>query len=325
MFRSCGRTSRPRPRHRPRTVRENGIEFRAPLLLLVLLLAFVGAGACGAEEKTKATPSPAQSPFASSSPSSSPPPPPSPPQFQRSPLPPPAGYSSASEAANAIAESETAIRSEAGAASAERLGRIQQLAYRTLVNNSGWRDPALKALPDNLRPIAQAHVAAGAKLRALTKPVEKLPAWRIVAPPPAEELRSFYSQAEVEFGVSWTYLAAIHLVETRMGRIRGTSPAGAQGPMQFMPATWDRYGQGDVNNPRDAIFAAARYLKANGAPGDMRRALYRYNPSYNYVDAIETYAGQLKADARVYLAYYNWQVYVRTTSGDVLLEVGYGG
>lgn len=95
--------------------------------------------------------------------------------------------------------------------------------------------------------------------------------------------------------------------------------------MQFIPATWDRYGQGDINNPRDAIFAAARYLKANGAPGDMRRALYRYNPSNNYVDAIEIYAGQMKADGRVYLAYYNWQVYVRTTSGDVLLEVGYGG
>ena len=45
-----------------------------------------------------------------------------------------------------------------------------------------------------------------------------------------------------EFGIDWTYLASIHLVETRMGRIRGTSVAGAQGPMQFIPATWASYG-----------------------------------------------------------------------------------
>jgi len=68
----------------------------------------------------------------------------------------------------------------------------------------------------------------------------------IVAPPPADELLGHYRAAGDEFGVDWTYLAAIHLVETRMGRIRGTSTAGAHGPMQFMPATWDAYGEGDV-------------------------------------------------------------------------------
>src|SRR5437899_2712296 len=77
--------------------------------------------------------------------------------------------------------------------------------------------------------------------------------------------------------VPWSYLAAIHLVETRMGRIRATSVAGAQGPMQFMPATWERYGEGDVNSDRDSIRAAARYLRANGAPGRMADALFRYN------------------------------------------------
>ena len=65
----------------------------------------------------------------------------------------------------------------------------------------------------------------------------------------------------------WTYLAAIHLVETRMGRIRGASTAGARGPMQFLPSTWALYGAGgDINDPRDAILAAARLLRHHGAP-----------------------------------------------------------
>ena len=67
-------------------------------------------------------------------------------------------------------------------------------------------------------------------------------------------------------------LAGIHLVETRMGRLRGTSPAGAKGPMQFIPETWARFGQGDIESNRDAIRAAARHLVAHGAPDRMRKA-----------------------------------------------------
>ena len=93
--------------------------------------------------------------------------------------------------------------------------------------------------------------------------------------------------------VPWTYLAAINLVETRMGRIRGTSTAGARGPMQFIPATWAAYGAGgDVNDPGDAILGAARLLKANGAPGDMAGALWHYNQSASYVRAVSAYAQQ---------------------------------
>ena len=101
---------------------------------------------------------------------------------------------------------------------------------------------------------------------------------RIVEPAPIEDLTRYYKDAEAEFGVPWYYLASIHLVETRMGRIRGVSVAGAQGPMQFMPGTWAAYGEGDVNSDRDAIRAAARYLKANRAPADMPMRV-RYNNS----------------------------------------------
>ena len=94
--------------------------------------------------------------------------------------------------------------------------------------------------------------------------------------------------------------------------------------MQFIPSTWARFGRGDINSPRDSILAAARYLRASGAPSNMGRALYAYNPSQRYVRAITRYAEQMMRNERTYLGYYNWQVFVRTTTGDVALEEGYG-
>jgi membrane-bound lytic murein transglycosylase B len=110
-----------------------------------------------------------------------------------------------------------------------------------------------------------------------------------------------------------------------MGRIRGTSIAGAQGPMQFMPATWAMYGKGDINDTRDAILAAARYLRAGGAPNNMSRALYSYNPSDRYVRAVSTYAEVMVSDPDAYWRYYHWQVYFLTKNGDTLLPIGYRG
>jgi hypothetical protein len=82
--------------------------------------------------------------------------------------------------------------------------------------------------------------------------------------------------------------------------------------MQFLPATWARYGRGDVRDPRDAINGAARYLTANGAPRDMAGALLHYNPSRDYVRAVTDYASGIRADQRAHYGYYAWQVlYVR--------------
>lgn len=260
-------------------------------------------------------PSPVRSPVAQDSPAPDPSPS----------LPPIPAMDTPASVAQHLAEVERLIRLEPTPAhNYGWLGRVHQLAYRTLVNNPEWRRPAIDLLPHDLREVAETHIEAGEKLRSLTRPVEALPAWIIVEPPPPEELRAYYSEAESTFGMPWQYLAAIHLVETRMGRIRGTSPAGAQGPMQFIPSTWERYGEGDINDPRDSILAAGRYLKAAGAPADMRKALYAYNHSDRYVDAIEIYARHMLSDQRTYLAYYHWQVYVRTVNGDVLLEAGYG-
>jgi len=227
--------------------------------------------------------------------------------------------------ATALAAAEPGLRDPATpAADVERLGQSQQVAYRQLVANPAWTDDVLGRLPASLHDIVRANLRAGSELRALTKPRTELPPWRIVAPAPADELLGYYKAAEAASGVPWGYLAAIHLTETRMGRIRGTSTAGAQGPMQFLPATWGQYGNGgDINSNRDAIMAASRLLVRNGAPGDMANALFNYNRSQRYVTAVTEYAKQMLAAEGAYRGYYHWQVYYRLTDGDRLLPVGY--
>ena len=207
----------------------------------------------------------------------------------------------------------------------ERQAHVQQVAYRTLANDQGRRDAVLRLLEGDLRFIAETNVSANMKLRSMIKqPRTSLPPWRIVPPAPAEELLGYYKQAEADYAVPWYYLASIHLVETRMGRIRGNSEANAQGPMQFLPSTWEQYGNGgDIQSNKDSIAAAARYLKRNGAPGDMRNALFNYNRDTRYVDAVLAFGDRMKADERAYHGYHGWQVYYVTTVGDVWLPEGY--
>jgi membrane-bound lytic murein transglycosylase B len=107
----------------------------------------------------------------------------------------------------------------------------------------------------------------------------------------------------------------VNAVESVFGRLRNDSVAGAQGPMQFMPATWAAYGLGgDVQDPHDAILGAANYLHANGSPRDDAAALYHYNPSPLYVDAVSRYARRMRTPARI-RAFYARQVFVRTRGG----------
>jgi membrane-bound lytic murein transglycosylase B len=134
---------------------------------------------------------------------------------------------------------------------------------------------------------------------------------------PASVLLGAYREAQRRFKVPWTVLAAVNFVESKFGKLRNASAAGAQGPMQFMPATWRRYGLGgDVHDAHDAILGAANYLHASGAPDDVRGALHHYNPSRFYVDAVIRYARQIASDWTTFFALYSWQVFVKTRTGD---------
>jgi transglycosylase-like protein with SLT domain len=223
-------------------------------------------------------------------------------------------------AERAIADPATPARALAAA------GHLQQLAYRVLGTRPAWDRKVLRAVPERLVPVVSGNVASRREFRSMhTDLSPTLPAWRIVPPAPARDLLSYYRAAEREFGVGWEYLAAINLVETGMGRIRGTSVAGAQGPMQFIPTTWARWGRGDINSPRDAIMAAARYLAANGFTrrGGIPGALWRYNNHSAYVRGVTLLARRMERDPRAFFGYYHWQVYYLTTEGDVLLPEGY--
>jgi hypothetical protein len=237
--------------------------------------------------------------------------------------------SNPARAAASLARVERALRAPTTRPTVvNRLGWEQQNAYRALSAHPNWLDDVVARLPAHVQPIVTANERAGRDLQALggegPRP-RHLPDWHIVAPPPAEVLRAYYGEAEAVSGIPWAYLASIHLVETRLGRIRGTSSAGAKGPMQFIPETWARYGQGDINDNHDAILAAARLLQANGGPDDMSRALFRYNNSNRYVEAVESYAQLMLSDERAFLGYHGWQVYSATTDGTFLLPEGYPG
>ena len=108
--------------------------------------------------------------------------------------------------------------------------------------------------------------------------------------------------------LSWTVLAAIGQIESGDGRNIGPSSAGALGPMQFMPGTWDQWGidgfgppgPPDVMNPLDAVPSAARMLCADGASAGtgtgLRQAIFAYNHATWYVNEVlalaARYAGQ---------------------------------
>jgi soluble lytic murein transglycosylase-like protein len=126
--------------------------------------------------------------------------------------------------------------------------------------------------------------------------------------PPLADLVGSYDEAERRFGIGSQYLAAIHFVETKFGRVVNNSVAGAQGPMQFIPSTWQIYGHGgDIRDPHDAILAAARLLRANGAPARYGPALRAYNPSGLYVEAVTQYARLIDRDPYAVYFLYTWE------------------
>ncbi|RJQ66188.1 hypothetical protein D5S17_35780 [Pseudonocardiaceae bacterium YIM PH 21723] len=124
---------------------------------------------------------------------------------------------------------------------------------------------------------------------------------------PSDYLKLYREAAPACPGLDWSILAAIGKIETNHGRLdapgvhSGENFAGAAGPMQFLQATFDGVVTGVTNrhewpkggaippnryNPHDAIYAASYYLCQNGAPKDLRRAIYAYNHADWYVNDV---------------------------------------
>ena len=122
-------------------------------------------------------------------------------------------------------------------------------------------------------------------------------------PLPYSQLLALWQQAGAQYDVPWQVLAAINKIESNFGRNMGPSSAGAIGWMQFIPSTWMRWGV-DANadgvadpwNATDAVFSAARYLQAAGAPADLYRAVFAYNHADWYVQEVLSLADLYRAD-----------------------------
>lgn len=202
--------------------------------------------------------------------------------------------------------------------------RRQQAAYRAIGYHPEWDSITRPLIPADLLQVYELNVDARRQLTSMAEIRDTIPAWHIVAPAPADDLLAYYREAEAASGVGWNYLAAINLIETRLGSVVGPSSAGAQGPMQFLPSTFAAYGDGsDIYSPRDSIMAAGRYLAANNFASDPDAAIYRYNHASQYVQAVKDYAAVLAADPAAFTGYYRWEVYLKTVDGDLLLPIGY--
>ncbi len=209
-----------------------------------------------------------------------------------------------------------AQKSSAPPSDVQLLALYQQRIYRRLARDERLARLTLPRLPRELAALSADFLVAQRELYRLTPPIG-VRTIKVGPARPAGLLLQYYREAQRRFDVPWNVLAAINFVESKFGKLSSTSAAGAQGPMQFMPVTWRRYGLGgNVHDARDSILAAANYLHASGAPRALRRALHAYNPSQSYVDAILRYSRRIVGDPTIYFALYNWQVFVKTPHGD---------
>ncbi len=227
----------------------------------------------------------------------------------------------------ALTETEEAIRNpDLDNIEASQWGQRQQRLYRVLAENPDWGDAVTTAVSDEARFGVKQNWAARQALSSLVKSAklaDTLPAWQLREPLPVEELMTYYREAEAQTGIPWNYLAAINLVETRMGRIEGFSTAGATGPMQFLPSTWADCCEGDPTIDRDAIIGAGVYLVRVGGSDDIQKALYRYNNSDRYVNAVTAYAEVMAEDELAYRGYHAWQVYFLSAAGLIRMPADY--
>jgi cell wall-associated NlpC family hydrolase len=135
------------------------------------------------------------------------------------------------------------------------------------------------------------------------------PSVRAMSDIPPAYLALYMGAAQTCPGLPWGVLAGIGKIESDHGQstapgVRsGVNFAGAEGPMQFEPATFALYAtdgdhDGQVNpyDPGDAVYTAATMLCANGAASGtragIRQAVFAYNHSWAYVDEVLSWAAR---------------------------------
>jgi membrane-bound lytic murein transglycosylase B len=157
---------------------------------------------------------------------------------------------------------------------------------------------------DQVAPTAPAPAAPAVTAGAPSAPADPTPAVAAALRDAGlkPDYAGLYIWVQAKTGTPWQMLAAVHEVETgQSGSTTRSSGAGATGPMQFMPATFNTYaldgngdGINDVHNLQDAVLTAGRYLAASGASsGYYQKALYNYNHSWAYVSKVSGIATSL--------------------------------
>jgi len=219
----------------------------------------------------------------------------------------------AGDAANTARAVEAATAARAVATSslagADVLGESVSSVQSDLVRVQGLMAAAeatLASLSAQARALQEARDAAAA-LAAAQAGVDAAAAAAVQGASgrdiPADYLALYRAAALTCPGLDWHVLAAVGQVESGHGRSVGPSPSGAEGPMQFLPATFAAYavdgnhdGVLDIWNPADAIFTAAHYLCANGAgdPNTLPTAIWHYNHADWYVQLILAVAASLR-------------------------------
>jgi soluble lytic murein transglycosylase-like protein len=199
---------------------------------------------------------------------------------------PPTPAPAASEAPTVVVQHKQ--KTTPAKASSPSVSAVHAQPSTTATATKGPSSPANNNVAPAPQVVAAQAAALAAELAGSAASAQALSYYRIPL-----FLLPIYQAAAAQYGVPWQILAAINEVETNYGSDLSVSTAGAVGWMQFMPATWIQYGVDALNagyadpyNPVDAIFAAARYLKAAGASSNLRTAILAYNHSAEYVSSV---------------------------------------